>query len=66
MLNLIFDLSFSLCVRNGYETISLRDDFLDISKDKRENRIHNHRQLFLLLLYMDDRLVFAKQWPSSR
>ena len=36
------------------------------SKDKMENRIHNHRRPFLTLLYMGDRLVSAKQWPLSR
>ena len=36
------------------------------SKDKRENRIHNHRRPFLTLLYIGDRPVSAKQWPLSR
>ena len=46
----------------------LRDSVLSKikSKDKRENRIHNHRRPFLTLLYMGDRPVSAKQWPLSR
>ena len=46
----------------------LRDSVLPKikSKDKRENRIHNHRRPFLTLLYMGDRPDSAKQWPLSR
>ena len=43
----------------------LRDSVLSKikSKDKRENRIHNHRRPFLTLSYMSDQLISAKQWP---
>ena len=45
----------------------LRDSVLSKikSKDKRENRIHNHRRLFLTLLYMGELGTYHNREQSN-